>query len=503
MKTQVKEQRLAKLIDLARSYLKESEIKRIRKAWSFAKKAHADQQRLTGENYAYHGLETAFLLVDWGLDSESIIAGFLHDTIEDAGIKEEEIKKEFGHEVARLVKGVTKVSHIRLRGSQDEDFVENLRKMFLAMAKDLRVVLVKLADRLHNMRTLYALPLDKQKKIARETLEIYAPLAERLGIGEVKGELEDLAFPYLYPKEFRTLKKEAKKFYKKAEVDIKKMKQKILKSLAKQGIRAKLHARKKHLYSLWKKLQRPEIEGDFTKIHDIVALRIIVNKIHECYTALGIVHRLYKPVPFIGISDFIAQPKPNGYRSIHSKVFGPGRRIVEVQIRTCKMHEEAEYGIASHWVYSESKSRGIKARVLEEKGVLVDKKFFWVRQLASWQKEISDSREFLKAVKFDALKHRNFVFSPKGDVYDLPAGATPVDFAFAVHTHLGRYIKSAKVNGILVSLNYKLKSGDVVEIVKSKKPRSLNKGWLDFVVTTVARREIEKSLKTPPNSKKD
>jgi GTP pyrophosphokinase len=274
------------------------------------------------------------------------------------------------------------------------------------------------------------------------------------------------------------------------------MKQTISKNLAKEGINAEIHARKKHLYALWKKLKRPEIDGNLEKIHDIVALRIIVGETPDCYLALGIVHGVYKPIPYIGISDFIAQPKPNGYRSIHTKVFGPKDRAVEVQIRTHQMHEQAEFGIAAHWSYSLAKRKGVKDELLEKGRVRAPKdKIDWVKQLVKWQKDIRDSGEFLKAVKFDAFRHRNFIFSPKGDVFDLPAEATPVDFAYAVHTDLGEFIKSAKVNGKMVPLSAKLKSGDVVEIIKTKNPIKPSHRWLEFVKTTLARREIQKSLK--------
>lgn len=468
------------------------------KAYKFAEAAHSGQKRLSGESYILHLLETALILADWKMDLTTVVAGLLHDCVEDAGVTLEQVSKEFGKDVTRIVGGVTKVSRVKLRGSRDDVFVENLRKMFLAMARDLRVVFVKLADRLHNMRTLWALPIEDQKRISLETLEIYAPLAERLGMGEIKGTLEDLSFYYLHRDEYNKLIALSRPYYRKAENIIKIAKVKILRSLNDYGIKAKVQARKKHLYSLWTKLKRPEIDWDFGKVYDIVALRVIVvgDDIPSCYSALGIIHSFYKPVPFLGISDFISQPKPNGYRSIHTKVFGPKGRVLEIQIRTEKMHEEAEYGLAAHWAYSSIKEKSVSDSVLEKKSVVapVDK-MSWVKQLVKWQKEIKDSQEYLRAVRFDALSHRNFVFSPAGDVYDLPVGATPVDFAYAVHTKLGNYIKGAKVNGKMVSLDYKLKSGDVVEIIKSKsfqKPRS---DWLGFVVTSLARREIRKSLR--------
>ncbi len=465
------------------------------KAWEFAKLAHGDHVRKNGDLYVVHPLETAILLAQWHLDVTTIVSGLLHDTVEDGGANPEDLKETFGSEIATLVNGVTTVSNLRLKGSHEDMFVESLRKMILVMAHDLRVVFVKLADRTHNMQTLAALPEDKQRKIARETLEIFAPLSERLGMGAVKAQLEDLSFPYLYPDDYKKLVKVSEKNYAQAKEHTEKMMNEILVNLQKEQIEGKVLGRQKHLYSLWKKLERDEIAGDFEKIHDIVALRVLVDRVADCYAALGIVHSLYKPVPSIGISDFIAQPKPNGYRSIHTKVFGPEGRIVEVQIRTFQMHEEAEHGAAAHWAYSEAKSGGAKDALLESgKATLPSQKLTWVKELVSWQDQISDSEEFLKAVKFDAFQHRNFVFSPNGDVYDLPSGATPVDFAFAVHTNLGFYISGAKVNGKIVPLTHKLKSGDVVEILKAKNIHEPSRHWLESVVTTTARRQINRFL---------
>ncbi len=469
---------------------------KIVKAWEMTKLAHTGQTRLSGDLYAQHPLEAAVILAGWKLDTDSVVAGLLHDTIEDGGAKREDLVAEFGEEVALLVDGVSKVGGIRLKDGTQSQFIENLRKMLLFMARDIRVILIKLADRLHNMRTLWAVPAQKRPGIAKETLEIYAPLAERLGMGEISGELNDLSFQYIYPAEYKKLAADSKPYYKAASEDIKKMRHTLLRYLSDEGIKAEVKGRAKKLYSLWKKLARPEIGGDFAGIHDIVALRIIVDNVAECYTALGLVHGHFRPVPHLGVSDFIAQAKPNGYQSIHTKVFGPSGRIAEVQIRTHAMHEQAEYGIAAHWAYNQAKSSGVSDKVLEKKGVVVNAtKLNWVKQLVEWQKELTDSKEFLEAVKFDAFGERNFVFSPKGDVYDLPAESTPVDFAFAVHTDLPEYIQSAKVNGRMVPLNYKLKSGDVVEIIKSKNKKPLNRDWSRFVVTSMAKRRINKQLR--------
>lgn len=484
------------LITIVKNYNGEGDLSLVKKAFEFANLAHSGQKRVSGDPYVIHAIETAKILATWKLDTSSIVAGLLHDTVEDGGATKEDLVKDFGEDVARLVDGVTKVSDIRLVGSEEELFVENLRKMFLSMARDLRVVLIKLADRLHNMRTLYALPLDRQKKISRETLEIFAPLSERLGMGQVKGELQDLAFPYLHLDEYKKIIELSKPFYKKAEENIKNMKQRLYRNLSDEGIKSDIQARKKHLYSLWKKLEREEVKWNFEKIHDIVAMRILIETVSDCYGVLGLVHRLYKPIPKIGVSDFIAQPKPNGYQSLHTKVFGPGNQPVEIQIRTYMMHEQAERGLAAHWHMSELKSKGKIDSAGVEKGIIVDAKLEWVKQLAQWQKEIKDSNEFLEAVKFDALSHRNFVFSPKGDVYDLPKDATPVDFACAVHTTLIGFIKSAKVNGRIVPLNFKIKSGDIVEIEKTKNSKKPTKDWLEFVKTTAAKKAIKSALQT-------
>lgn len=490
------EEKYIKLIEEIKRNGIKCDLKRLRNAWDFAMLAHAGQDRLSGEPYHDHALEVASILASWKMDEDTIIAGLLHDTIEDGGATRSDIVDAFGESIALLVDGVTKVTGIRWQRETEEHSVENLRKMVLFMAKDIRVVLVKLADRLHNMRTLWAVPEEKRPRIASETLEVYAPLSERLGMGEASGELSDLAFEYAFPEVHKNILSLSKPYYKEAAEHIVKMQKVILRKLADEKIHASIKGREKRLYSLWRKMVRLNAGEDFEKIHDIVALRIIVGTVVECYTALGIVHSHYKPVPYLGISDFIAQPKPNGYQSIHTKVFGPGGRIVEVQIRTRAMHEQAEYGVAAHWAYAEVKSKGASDELLEKKGIRADpKKLIWVKQLVEWQNELKDSKEYLKAVKIDAFKERIFVFSPKGDVYDLPSEATPVDYAFFVHTDLPDYIQASKVNGKIVPLNYKLKSGDVVEILKSKSPHPPNKDWLRFVVTTQAKRQINKHLR--------
>ena len=465
-------------------------------ALEFAQLAHHDQTRLSGEPFVSHPQAVAATLRDWGLDQTAIIAGLLHDTVEDGGATRDDLVKQFGEEVALIVDGVTKITGIHLTGSTEEQFVENLRKMILVMAADLRVVLVKLADRLHNMRTLQYLSPAKQIENARETLEIYAPLAERLGMGKVKGELEDLAFPYVYPDDYRWLKSYSAPYYKTAGKYMEKVRRDVHSAISSAGIKnALVSARSKHMYSLYRKLLRPENNRDITKIHDLMALRILVDTPEQCYIALGIIHKLYRPVPYLGVRDFIANPKPNGYRSIQTNVFGPEGHIAEVQIRTYAMHDQSEMGVAAHWHYSAAKSAGASDEKLEKGHVEVSDKLSWVKQLVSWQNEITDSQEYLTALKFDALQHRNLVFSPVGDVYDLPRGATPIDYAYAVHTKLGHQTGGAKVNGKLVPLNQPLHNGDVVEIIIDRKRTKPSHEWLGFVVTTTARHHISKALK--------
>lgn len=465
-------------------------------AWEFADLAHTGQKRKSGDDFIMHPTQTAKTLVKWGLDTTTVIAGLLHDTIEDGGATRADLSARFGEDIAQLVDGVTNISNIHLKGSDEDKFVENLRKMLLVMAKDLRVVLVKLADRLHNMHTLQYLKPDRQVTFARETLEIYAPLAERLGIGEIKGQLEDLAFPYVYPAEAKELSRISKELYRQGEAYMQKFRRELHTILRPSLPEVIINTRQKHIYSLFKKLQRPEIDHDIHKIYDIAAARIIVDTPEQCYMALGLIHGKFHPVPYLGVRDFIATPKSNGYRSIHTNVFGPHGRIVEIQIRTRQMHQEAEMGIAAHWQYAQAKSQGASDQKLEKGEIkLPQGKLDWVKQLVAWQKEMEDGKSYLDALKFDALQHRLLVFSPIGDVYDLPVGATPVDYAYSVHTKLGNVAAAAKVNGKMVGMDYKLKNGDVVEIVVDKSRRYPNPDWLGFVVTTVARREINKALK--------
>ncbi len=469
------------------------DIARITKAYLFAQKAHFGQTRLSGEAFISHPLAVATYLAGWNLDTESIVAGLLHDTVEDAGVSRDQLVKEFGATVDLIVNGVTKITEIRLTGSTRDLFVENLRKMLVVMAKDLRVILVKLADRTHNMQTLNFLSSEKQHENARETLEVYAPLAERLGMGEVKGQLEDLAFPYVYPQEYANLQKMVKPLLGTERNYIEGVHRQLLELILPDIPNAIINTRQKHMYSLFRKLARQEIAGDISKIHDLFAARVIVDTIPQCYQVLGLVHTRFHPVPYLGLSDYIATPKPNGYQSLHTRVFGPGGKILELQIRTRSMHEHAEMGIAAHWTYAQAKNTA-KSDAALQSALNAPTKLDWVRQLLNWQQELRGNDEFMDALTLDAFKKRILVFSPQGDVYDLPAAATPVDYAYAVHTKLGSSISSAKINGRMVPLNHLLKNGDVVEVIIDKKRRKPNPDWLEFVVSTAARRSIAKEL---------
>ena len=485
------------LISKIHNYNPEADLDLIKKAYQIAEKAHQGQKRLSGDPVISHCLATANFLADWKLDSASIATGLLHDVVEDTPVTLKAIEKKLGKNISYLVDGLTRVGKVKLHGSDSEGFIENLRKMFLAMSRDLRVVIIKLADRYHNMLTLEYLPPEKQRGIAQETLEVYAPLAERLGMGEIKGQLEDLAFPYVYPKEYQWLNAYSAPYYKKAEKRIKKIKRQILTGLAQEGLRVKVNGRAKHLYSLWRKLLRPEIKKDIDRVHDLMALRVLTKTVSECYIALGVIHKLWRPVPYLGVRDWIAQPKPNGYQSIHTNVFLGEEQIIEIQIRTEKMHGEAEYGVAAHWYLAQLKLKNKLSSHDIDRGQFFSpiEKMAWVRQLAAWQKEIVDSKDFIDSVRFDALHHRIFVFSPKGDAFDLPEGATPIDFAYAIHTDLGNQVAGAKVNGKMVTLSYQLKNDEVVEILIDKKKKKPSGDWLDFVVTRLAKRKINQKMK--------
>ena len=469
------------------------DTKDILRAYHFALKAHRGQKRKSGEDYIYHCLGTAETLVELKLDKETIIAALLHDILDDTEATKNQLKREFGEEVFNLVQGVCKIGKIKYRGQ--ERMTENLRKLFLAMAKDIRVILIKLADRLHNMKTLDALPEEKQKRIALETLEIYAPLAYRLGIGELKGQLEDVAFSYVYPTEYNEIVKQVENKYVKWENHLKEIIPSVRKVLAKKGIKViEIHSRTKHYYSLYKKLLKYDM--NWHKIYDLVALRIIVPDIESCYATLGIIHKEWRPL--IGrIKDYIAITKPNGYQSLHTTIFCHKGRIIEFQIRTPKMHEEAEYGIAAHWYYSENKNlkEYIREKILKQKSKRkpeeeLKKELTWVKQLQEWQKEkFSSPQEFIDSLKIDFLKDRIFVFTPNGDVIDLPEGATPIDFAYQIHSDIGDQCVGVKINGKLSPISEQLQNGQLIEIMTQKKKKP-NRDWLKFVKTSQAKSRI-------------
>ncbi len=466
----------------------------VRRAFEFAEEAHRGQKRASGEAYISHPIKVAEILTKMKLDPQTIAAGFLHDVPDDTQRTLEDIEMEFGKEIAFLVKGVSKLGKLRyskeglqtppieVRRETPVDIqAENLRKMFFAMAEDLRVILIKLADRLHNMRTLSALPPEKQKRISLETLEIYAPLANRLGMGDIKGQLEDLAFPYLYPKECQWLMKTIKEKYEQRTKYLESVKPVLIKILRKEGIKSiDIHTRAKHYWSLYQKLLKYDM--DFEKIYDLVALKIITKDTESCYKTLGIIHKYWKPLPG-RIKDYIALPKPNDYRALHTTVFCLNGKITEFQIKTLRMHQEAEKGICAHWAKKE--------KVDLKKGI---KKFAWVGQLRDWQKEITKTKEFWEGLKVDFFRNRIFVFTPKGEVTNLPEGACPIDFAYEVHTEIGNHCAGAKINKKLSSLSQTLKNGDEVEIIidPSKKP---SRDWLEFVKTNLARSNIKAWLK--------
>lgn len=465
----------------------------LEKAFVFAEEAHQKQIRKTGEPFINHPLRVALILSQMKLGVGAIIAGLLHDVVEDTNYPLQTIKAEFNEEVAFLVQALTKINKIKyLQGQEKEETdveKENFRNMILAMAKDLRVVLIKLADRLDNMKTLWALEKDKQKRKALETLEIFAPLAYRLGLTAIGAQLEDLAFPYVYPEEYKLTRRIVGKKREELEIYLKNLVPLIKKKLQENKIAPlDIKYRVKHLYSIWRKLQKEEM--DIKRIYDLVAMRIIVAQTEDCYATLGVIHQMWKPVPG-RFKDYIALPKPNGYQSLHTTVFAEKGRIVEIQIRTKEMDEEAEWGIAAHWIYDTQKeTKGYK----KKKTFIPPKNFYWIKQLQDWQKTFYNSQQFLESLKVDFFKDRIFVLTPKGDIIDLPDGATPIDFAYSVHTEIGNQASGAKVNDKLVPLSYQLKSGEVVEIIiqKGKLPSA---SWLEFVKMSETRKKIEEILK--------
>ncbi len=463
----------------------------ISKAYSFALKAHQGQRRASGESYFEHPKKTADILLSWRLDEEAIAAGFLHDVIENSenvANKFKELREIFGENIAFLVEGVTKLGKIKYRG--EERHKESIKKLILASSKDVRVLLIKLADRYHNMQTLKHLPIEKQQRIALETYEIYAPLAYRLGMQKVSGELEDLAFPYINPEAYEWLYKNVRVKYEDREKYLARIKPIVLKALTDASIKPlRIDFRAKRYSSLYKKLLRYDM--DIEKIYDLVAFRIIVETVADCYAALGIIHQLWPPLPG-RIKDYIAVPKPNGYKSLHTVVIATGNKVVEFQIRTMEMHEEAENGIAAHWAYAETK--GTESYIKKQASIAKTADIEWIKKLRAWQEESDDSdTNFIDAMKIDFFKDRIFTLTPKGGVIDLPAGATPVDFAYQIHSVIGDQCVRAKVNGQIVPLHHELRSHDIVEIItqKGKKPSA---SWLEFVRTSEAKNRIRKTV---------
>ena len=460
-----------------------ADLEPVERAFDLAVLAHEGQRRATGEPYVTHPIASARILAELGLDLTAIQAALLHDVPEDTEYSLTDVEERFGADVAQLVDGVTKLSKFSTH-SHEQQQAENIRKMLLAMAQDIRVVLIKLGDRLHNMRTLYGLPIEKQQRIARQTMEIYAPLAERLGIWQIKWELEDLAFKALEPERFRELAKLLDTRRKGRESYIERAIAELRPSLEAAGITADIEGRPKHIYSIWKKMQRKGAE--FGEIYDVYAIRLLVDEVRDCYAALGIVHSIWRPIPG-QFDDYIAVPKNNLYQSLHTAVIALDGKPLEIQIRTHQMHQVSEVGIAAHWRYKEGTKSDRE----------YDAKLAWLRQLMEWQRDVSesDATEFVEGIKLDIFQDQVFVFTPKGDIKDLPAGATPLDFAYRIHTDVGHRTIGAKVNNRLVPLDYRLKNGDIVEIVTTKGEHGPSRDWLNVVRTSHAREKIRQWFK--------
>jgi len=473
--------RLNDIIDKIHAYNPDTDVDLIEKAYVFSAKIHQGQVRLSGEPYLIHPLEVAGILADLKLDVATIATGLLHDAVEDTYATLEEIGKLFGRDISPLVDGVTKISKITF-GTHEEQQAENFRKMLIAMAKDIRVILIKLADRLHNMRTLEYHSPKKQKEIAKETLDIYAPLANRLGIGWVRAELEDLSLQFLEPEVYYDLMKKVVERKKEGNAYIHEVKTIISNRLAEYNLKDHVEGRLKHIYSIYQKMKKQNIE--FDRVYDLIAFRIILDSVQECYEALGIIHSLWKPVPG-RFKDHIAMPKANMYQSLHTTVIGPHGERVEIQIRTAEMHRIAEEGIASHWKYKEGKDIGEKT----------DREFAWLRRLLEWQQDMKDPGEFLESVRVDLFPEEVYVFTPKGEVKEFPRGATPLDFAYSIHTDVGHKCSGAKVNGKIVPLKYELKNGDTLEIITSSNQHP-SIDWLKIVKTSRAKAKIRHWVKT-------
>jgi GTP pyrophosphokinase len=460
------------------------DVDQVRKAFEMAAEAHAGQKRASGEDFVTHVVEVATLLAQFKLDTASLVAALIHDVVEDTSLTLTDIEEEFGYEVGQIVDGVTKIGRVEFR-SHTEQQVENYRKLLLSMAQDARVILIKLADRLHNMRTLEHLAPEKRKRIALETREIYAPLAHRLGMAALKWELEDLAFKFLEPEAYDELRRKVQQSRKDRERQIIEMQRPLIEELRRAGVPAKVTGRPKHLFSIYRKMQVRQ--KPFEEIYDLMAMRVITDTLPNCYHALGVIHARWTPIAE-RFHDYLATPKSNMYRSLHTTVVGPGGRRYEIQIRTEEMHRTAEYGIAAHWRYKET------LQGQPRKGDEVDEALNWFRQVLEWQQDASEPEEFMEFLRMDLFQGEIFVFTPKGDVKQLPTGATPIDFAFAVHTEVGLHCAGAKVNGRIAPLSRKLKNGDTVEVMTSPKQKP-NRDWLAFVATSRARQKIRQWIR--------
>lgn len=472
------------LIASVRRYHPSADISLIEKAYKIADEAHQGQVRKSGEAYIIHPLCVAIILAELELDKETIVAGILHDVVEDTVMTEEEIAKEFSEEVALLVDGVTKLGQLPYAADKVEVQAENMRKMFLAMAKDIRVILIKLADRLHNMRTLKYMRPEKQKEKARETMDIYAPIAQRLGISKIKIELDDLSLKYLEPEAYYDLVEKIALRKSTREEYVDQLVREVRHHISQAGIKASIDGRAKHFFSIYKKMVNQDKTLD--QIFDLFAIRIIVKSVKDCYAALGVIHELYKPIPG-RFKDYIAMPKPNMYQSLHTTVIGPSGQPFEIQIRTFEMHRTAEYGIAAHWKYKEA-ANGNKT---EEK-VQEEEKLSWLRQILEWQKDMSDNREFMSLLKsdLDLFSDTVFCFTPSGDVKNLPKGSTSIDFAYSIHSAVGNKMIGAKVNGKLVNIDYVIQNGDRIEVLTSQNSRGPSRDWLNIVKSTQAKNKI-------------
>lgn len=474
------------LIASVRKYHPSTDISLIEKAYHIARDAHEGQARKSGEPYIIHPLCVSIILAELELDKETIVAGLLHDVVEDTVMTDEQIAEEFGSEVALLVDGVTKLGQLSYDADKVEVQAENLRKMFLAMAKDIRVILIKLADRLHNMRTLKYMRPEKQKEKARETMDIYAPIAQRLGISKIKIELDDLSLKYLEPDAYYDLVRQIDQRKSIREAYVEQLVEEVRAHIKEAGIVAQIDGRAKHFFSIYKKMVNQDKTLD--QIYDLFAIRIIVDSVKDCYAALGVIHEMYKPIPG-RFKDYIAMPKPNMYQSLHTTLIGPTGQPFEIQIRTFEMHRTAEYGIAAHWKYKEASNHGGVAAPMT---VTEEEKLSWLRQILEWQRDMSDNKEFMSLLKsdLDLFSDTVFCFTPTGDVKNLPNGSTPIDFAYSIHSAVGNKMIGAKVNGKLVTIDYVIQNGDRVEIITSQNSRGPSRDWLNIVKSTQAKNKI-------------